>query len=223
MEIKTILDAAIIGMGPAGISAAIYLKRGGIDPVCFEAKKIGGKINQIKEIENYPSFLGNGEELAKKLAEQMAYFKIGIKEEMVTNIYKLDDGTFQVKTRNADYLFRSVILASGIRERPFALKGSDLYQNNGISRCAECDGPFYKKKPVAVLGDSLAAIKDAGYLAGLCSKVYFISEGDKINVSTEELKEFTDLKIQSLFYLARCWILLELSIFKSLSLEIKKT
>jgi thioredoxin reductase (NADPH) len=187
---EKIYQTAIIGMGPSGISAAIYLKRGGVNPICFEQNEIGGKLNQIKEIENYPGYLGDGKGLAEQLKEQVKHFELDVRKETVLSISKEDDKTFTVKTTADSYHFLSVIIASGIREKPYAVKGSEKYSDNGISRCAECDGPFYKGKKVAVIGSSIHAIKDASYLASIDGFVYFISP-DKNILSSSEMKELS--------------------------------
>src|SRR5574344_1061915 len=115
MENK-INDIAIIGMGPAGCAAAIYLKRSGINPFCFEEKQAGGKLNQIKEIENYPSFVGTGSELAEKLRAQLDFFKISVIGESVRSISRdYENGFFSLKTDKGAYEFKSIIIATGIR------------------------------------------------------------------------------------------------------------
>lgn len=184
---ENINKVAIVGMGPSGLSAAIYLKRSGIDPVCFEKKEIGGKLNIIKEIENYPSFLGTGEELKEQFSRQADFFKLNIVHQNVLSILE-EDGIFSIRTDGGTYNFQSVIIASGIREKPLDVPDSDSYSGNGISRCAECDGPFYKGKTVAVLGNSSFALKDASYLASIDGKVIFISQ-DKLPDSLDKDKK----------------------------------
>lgn len=184
---ENINKVAIVGMGPSGISAAIYLKRSGIDPICFEKNEIGGKLNIIKEIENYPSFLGTGEELKNQFSHQADFFKLNIVHQNVLSIME-EDGIFSIRTDGGTYSFQSVIIASGIREKPLDIPNSDSYFGNGISRCAECDGPFYKGKTVAVLGNSTFALKDASYLASIDGKVIFISQ-EKLPESLVKDKE----------------------------------
>ncbi len=182
---QTINKVAIVGMGPSGISAAIYLKRSGIDPICFEKGEVGGKLNIIHEIENYPGFLGTGKELSEDFSKQVSHFNINVVHENVLSIME-EEGYFSIRTDAGTYKFLSVIIASGIREKPFDVPNSDTYGNNGISRCAECDGAFYKGKTVAVIGNSTFSLKDASYLASIDGQVIFISEKELPLLSKEK-------------------------------------
>lgn len=197
MENK-VYDAAIVGMGPAGIACAIYLKRSNLKIICFEKDKVGGALNKINEIENYPSFVGTGEELAKKFDEQLKHFEIDIIHQGVSSINPNDDGTFLIRTIGDTYSVKSVIVCSGIKQRPFVVPNSIAYHENGISRCAECDGPFSKNKPVAVYSSTSSGAKEAIYLASLCSKVYFINPEEKIEgdqTIVEELSKLPNVEI----------------------------
>ncbi len=183
-------DVAVIGMGPAGISAAIYLKRFGYEPICFESKKVGGKLNEIKEIENYPGFIGEGKDLALLLSKQVEHFNLNVKNEFVTKIERdYDNGTFIIKSDSTSYNFKAVVITTGIREKPFEIPGSSSYSNNGISRCATCDGPFYRNKTVSLIGTSSSAYEDAAYLANICEKVYLINDGSEVKANEELQKE----------------------------------
>ena len=184
---------AIIGMGPSGITAAIYLKRSGITPICFEQNDIGGKLNILKEIENYPGYIGDGKGLSEKFIEQIKHFDIDVKKEAVQSINKNPDNTFTIKTDAGSYLFQAVIIATGIREKPFKVPGSEAYFENGISRCAECDANFHKNRPVAVIGNSQEAIKDTIYLASICSPVYLINSTSEYKANQEEVEKLKAL------------------------------
>jgi thioredoxin reductase (NADPH) len=198
MENENKFKAAVIGMGPSGVAAAIYLKRSGIDPLCFETGEVGGKLNKIAEIENYPGFVGSGIELAQKMQDQVKHFEIKVKKEEVRSITQEDDGSFTIKTSLDSYHVLACIICAGIREKPFTVKGSETYHEGGISRCAECDAPFHKNKPVALIGDSNEAIKDATYLATVCKPVYLICPREQLQADPEEVKKFAsnpDVKI----------------------------
>ncbi len=187
---KDMEEVAVIGMGPAGISAAIYLVRYGIVPTCFESNSIGGKLNSIGEIENYPSFIGEGKDLAKKMLDQVEHFKVKIVNQKVNKVSKnYDNGNYFVETDTDKYEFKAVIIATGIREKPFEVKGAKEINYKGISRCATCDGMFYRGKDVALLGSSLLAYEDALFLARLVNKVYLIDPNEKSNVKEELLNE----------------------------------
>jgi len=187
-------DVAIIGMGPAGITAAIYLVRSNISPICFEPGKIGGKLHQVKEIENYTAFLGTGVELAKEMEKQVDHFDLDVRKERVISVNPNEDKTYTIVTDNKEYKFRSVIIANGMKEKPFEVKGSNKYFGNGISRCAECDAAFHKGRPVAVIGDSNKAYKEATYLAGIVGKVFLINQNDEAKADKEAVEEFNSME-----------------------------
>jgi thioredoxin reductase (NADPH) len=191
---KDIKDAAIIGMGPAGVAAAIYLARSNVNPICFEPGKIGGKLYQVREIENYPAYLGTGEGLAKNMEKQIEHFDLDIRKERVININPNDDGTYLVVTDKQEYLFKSVIIANGMKEKEYAVKGSEKYNSIGISRCAECDAAFHKGQPVAVIGNTNKAYKEAIYLAEIVGKVYLINETGKFDADQELIDDFNKME-----------------------------
>jgi thioredoxin reductase (NADPH) len=184
-----IRPAAIVGMGPAGIAASIYLARSNVFPVCFEEKEIGGKLRVMKEIENYPGYFGEAKGLADDFEKQVEHFHIEVKKESVRSVAQNADGTFTLKTDKDSYIFQTVIIATGIREKPFKVPGSEAYFENGISRCAECDAPFHKNKPVAIIGNSSEAMKDTLYLASLCNPVYLLNEGSSFSADPALVKE----------------------------------
>jgi len=197
MENK-LYDAAVIGMGPAGIASSIYLKRANIDFICFEKENIGGTVNKLNEIENYPSYVGNGKDLVDKFKDQLQHFDINPIKEQVISINQNDDETFLIRTVGNTYLTKGVIVATGIKQRPYVVPNSQSYNEMGISRCAECDGPFSKGKPVAVLSSSSNGAKEAMYLASICSKVYFINPEDKFegdNKIVDQLKQLDNVEI----------------------------
>lgn len=174
-------QVAIIGMGPSGITASIYLKRSGIDILCLDKDGVGGELNKIDEIENYPSYIGSGKGLVELFEKQLEHFDIQVNKQQVLSINQEYDGTFLIRTLGENFKAKSCIICSGIKQRPFNVPNSNSYNNLGISRCAECDAPFSKNKPVAVLASTSSGAKEALYLASLCSKVYFINPEEKIS------------------------------------------
>lgn len=169
-------EVAIIGMGPAGVSAAIYLKRYNMIPVCFEKDLIGGKTNYTERIENYPGYLGlKGPQLAQDLATQLESFSIRPIYREVKSLTQNEDGTYHLEYGKESRDFKYVILANGLAEKPFDIPGQDTFHKRGFSRCAICDGMFYKGKDVAVIGGGNAALEEAIYLASICSHVYVIA------------------------------------------------
>lgn len=183
----------IVGMGPAGITAAIYLRRYGFDPVCFEKEKIGGKINVTHAIENYPGFIGSIQDLVDTFQAQMEKYKVNIVNEQVESISREEDGTFSVVTDANFYNFDAVLLATGLKERSYEVPNQKSYNGRGISRCATCDGPFFRNRDVAVLGGGNTALEEAIYLAGVVKHVYLIHRRNEFRGDQTLVDEFKAL------------------------------
>jgi len=176
------LDLAIIGGGPAGLTAGMYATRGGLDNVTmFEMGMPGGQITGSSEIENYPGVTGEitGMDLMAPWPEQCQRF--GLKHEMVEvlRVEHKSDGNFTIhKGDGTSEDAMSVIVCTGSTPRRAGFKGEDELFGKGVSTCATCDGFFYKGKEVAVLGGGDTAMEEALYLAKICSKVYLIHRRD---------------------------------------------
>ncbi len=167
-------DVIVIGAGIAGISAAIYLKRSSLSFLLLDKGMVGGKLNYIHKIDNYPGFSSiSGIELSLSLQRQMKQLNIESTYGEVNKIEKKDN-VFQVRTDLDTYKCKAIILASGSSEQRLGVKGEKEFFGKGVSYCATCDGPFFKNKEVAVYGYKDFAFEDALYLASICSKVYFI-------------------------------------------------
>jgi len=175
------LDCAIIGGGPAGLTAGLYTTRGGLENVVMYEKGMpGGQITQSSEIENYPGVTGeiSGMDLMIPWPEQCQ--KFGLKHEMieVTRVSKEGD-VFKIhKADGSVDEARSVIIGTGSRPRRAGFIGEDTFFGRGVSTCATCDGFFYKGKEVAVIGGGDTALEEALYLAKICKKVYLIHRRD---------------------------------------------
>ena len=167
-------DIAIVGAGPAGLSAAIYGTRAGKSVVVFEAMTYGGQIVNTPEIENYPGIRQiSGFDFATGLYEQATGLGAEVVYEKVTGIE--DNGSYKrVLTESGSYEARSVILATGAKNRPLGLDHEQELIGAGISYCATCDGAFFKGKDVAVVGGGSTALEDAAYLCGYCRTVYLV-------------------------------------------------
>lgn len=185
------LDLAIIGGGPAGLTAGLYATRGGLkDVVMYEFGMPGGQITQSSEIENYPGIkeVVTGMELMEPWPEQCMRF--GLRHEMVEVKQVSKDGDiFKLtlangKTQEA----KNVIVCTGSTPKRAGFDGEDEFFGKGVSTCATCDGFFYKNKEVAVLGGGDTALEEALYLSKICSKVYLIHrrEGFRAAPSTVE-------------------------------------
>lgn len=175
------IDLAIIGGGPAGLSAGLYATRGGIkDVVLFEKGMPGGQITGSSEIENYPGIkeIKSGLDFMEPWQEQC--FRFGLKHEMaIVNQITKNGAHFTIhhdggKTTEA----KSVILATGGSPKRTGIAGESELWGKGVSTCATCDGFFYKGKEVAVIGGGDTAVEEAIYLTKMCSKVYLIHRRD---------------------------------------------
>ncbi|SMP88746.1 thioredoxin reductase (NADPH) [Epsilonproteobacteria bacterium SCGC AD-311-C15] len=176
-----ILDCAIVGGGPAGLTAGLYTTRGGLENVTmFEKGMPGGQITQSSEIENYPGVTGEitGMDLMIPWPEQCQ--KFGLKHDMVevTRVSK-DGDIFKIyKGDGTVSEAYSVIIGTGSSPRRAGFAGEDEFFGRGVSTCATCDGFFYKGKEVAVVGGGDTALEEALYLAKICKKVYLIHRRD---------------------------------------------
>lgn len=205
------LDLAIIGGGPAGLTAGLYATRGGLSNVTmFEMGMPGGQITTSSEVENYPGQkeIVTGMALMEDWPEQCKRF--GLKHEMnqVTSVTKKDDiftlTTADGKTQEA----RSVLLATGSVPRRAGFKGEDQLFGKGVSTCATCDGFFYKGKEVAVIGGGDTALEEAVYLSKMCSKVYVVHRRDTYRAApstiehmkaASNIEEVTDVDVDEVY------------------------
>lgn len=167
-------DLAIIGGGVAGMTAAIYAARSGLSTVILEKAGFGGQAALTAKIENYPAFREiEGFELAANMKEQVDALGVESKYADVTGLSK-DGGVFTIATAAETIEARAVIIANGVRRRELGIAGEERLRGRGISWCAVCDGGFFRKKKVAVIGAGNSALGDAIYLSNLCEEVYLI-------------------------------------------------
>ena len=177
MENKT-YDLAIIGGGVAGMTAAIYAARSGLDTIIIEKGGFGGQAALTAKIENYPSYKEiDGFQLAADIKAQVDALGVQSYSADVKGLTKEDD-IFTVATNADSISARSVIIANGVRRRELGIAGEDAFRGRGISWCAVCDGGFFRKKKVAVIGAGNSALGDAIYLSNLCEEVYLIFRRD---------------------------------------------
>ena len=172
-------DIVVVGAGTAGLSAAIYGVRAGKSVLVLEGASYGGQIINTPEIENYPAIKKtSGFEFATDLFNQAKDLGAEVKYEKVTGI-SLEGNIKKVKTDKGDYDAKSVILATGAKNRPLGLPNEKKLVGSGVSYCATCDGMFYRGKTVAVNGGGNTAIEDATFLANVANKVYVIHRRDE--------------------------------------------
>jgi len=185
------LDCAIIGGGPAGLTAGLYATRGGLkDVTMFEMGLPGGQITQSSEIENYPGFFEHGKtgmDFMDTWQEQC--FSFGLKHEMkkVERVAK-SGKHFTITLEGGETVEAlTVITCTGSVPKRAGFKGEDEFFGKGVSTCATCDGFFYKDKPVTVLGGGDTALEEAYYLSNICSDVYVVHRRDEFRAAPPTL------------------------------------
>lgn len=187
-------DIIIIGAGPAGMTAAIYAKRAAKSVLVLEAVNYGGQILNTPDIENYPAEAHiSGYDFSTKLYEQAKELGAEFIFEKAVDI-KSEYGTKVVVTAKNSFEAETVIIATGSASRKLGLEDEERLVGKGVSYCATCDGNFYRKKVVAVVGGGNTALEDALYLSDIAEKVYLIHRrdsfrGEEANVSRLTARE----------------------------------
>ena len=176
-------DIAIIGGGPAGLTAAIYARRAGKKCLVLEATACGGQMLNTNKITNYPALSSvSGAELAQNMENQATELGAEIEFDKVTAINPTDGG-FEIIGEDDKYSARAVIIATGTTPRKLNLPHEDELTGRGISYCATCDGAFFKDKIVAVYGGGYSAAYSALYLADIAAKVYLIHHRNELRAT----------------------------------------
>lgn len=192
----------IIGSGPAGFTAAIYASRANLNPVLYEGQQSGGQLITTTVVENFPGYPQGvgGYDMMEDMRAQASRFGADIRMGSITSVdfskrpyaVTVDDGS----TIQAD----TVIIATGASAKYLGLEDEKKYAGRGVSACATCDGFFFRKKTVAVVGGGDTACEEANYLASLCEKVYLIVRKDYLRASEIMQKRVLDNpKIEVLF------------------------
>lgn len=179
------IKCLIIGSGPAGLTAAIYASRAGLNPVVYEGMQPGGQLTQTTEIENFPGYPDGttGNEMMEDLHKQAARFGASINWGTATKV-DFSKRPFSVTIDDTtEVLAHTVIIATGASAKYLGIADETKYAGNGVSACATCDGFFYRRKTVAVVGGGDTACEEALYLASLCKKVYLIVRRDVLRAS----------------------------------------
>ncbi len=177
-------DLIIIGSGPAGLSAAVYGKRAGLELLVMERQPMsGGQILNTYEVDNYLGLPGmNGFDMGMKFREHADRMGITFLEAKVEAI-RQEDSVNKVVTDQGEYESRTVIFAAGAEHAKLGIPGEERLAGMGVSYCATCDGAFFRNRVTAVIGGGDVAVEDAIFLAGSCEKVYLVHRRDELRAA----------------------------------------
>ncbi len=192
-------DLIIIGSGPAGLSAAVYGKRAGLDLVVLEKNPMsGGQVLNTYEVDNYLGMPGmNGFDMGVKFREHADKLGAEFREASVLSIETGEEGKI-VRTDGEELQAKAVILAAGAVHARLEVPGEEALGGRGVSYCATCDGAFFRGRTVAVVGGGDVALEDAIYLSRLCEKVYLIHRRDELRgaqILQQELQGLSNVEI----------------------------
>ena len=197
------IKCLIVGSGPAGYTAAIYAARANLAPVVYEGIEPGGQLTTTTEIENFPGYPEgiSGTAMMEDLKKQAERFGTQVRFGVVT---KLDLGArpFAVEIDGGTTTLRAetVIIATGASAKYLGLPSEQKFRGMGVSACATCDGFFYRKKDVAVIGGGDTACEEATYLASLCRQVYLVVRKNYLRASKAmQERVFTTPNIEVIF------------------------
>lgn len=183
-------DAIVVGAGPAGISAAIYLTRANMKSLVLEAEEPGGKLSVIRLIENYPGFPStSGVELAQHMVKHAE--TVGVKIVYPARVidFELHEEPKILRTREREYYAKNVLLAMGVQRRKLRIPGATNLLGMGVSYCAICNGSFFRGKDVALIGNDEETIAEGLYLSSLVNKIYLISGIETPKFQQQSLEE----------------------------------
>lgn len=194
---NTTHELIILGSGPAGLSASIYAARYNMDFLNI-GQVGGGTITESHLVENYPGFESiTGLDLGQKMTDHAKKLGARLITEKIQQVSKTS-GHFTVHTVGSSYKAKRILLAMGAERNKLRIPGEEEFIGKGVAYCATCDGFFYKKKRVAVIGGGDAAVTSALYLADIASEVYLIYRGDQLKAEPgwlEKLKKVKSIKI----------------------------
>lgn len=191
-------DIIIVGGGPAGLACGQYSARAGRKTVIIEEMAPGGQTMIIDEIENYPGLEKiSGYELAMKFEQQATGFGCEIAYAAVNFIKRLDDGSFELTTSEGTFASPVVVIATGAKHRNLEVPGEKEMIGHGVSYCATCDGPFFRKKKILVCGGGDSACQESMYLRKLSDDVTVTHRRDRFRAQASIVKAMTDAGIKT--------------------------
>lgn len=179
-----LFDVAVIGAGPAGLTAGIYAARAGLSCAMFERLTPGGQLALTEHLENYPGFTQStsGFELTMMMHGQATSFGARTISEEVSSV-EVEGAVKRIITPFTTYEARAVIVASGARPATLGLPGEEALIGHGVSYCATCDGNFFRGQDVVIVGGGDTAAADAIYLSRICRKVYLVHRRDALRAT----------------------------------------
>ena len=194
-------DAVVIGAGPAGITAALYLVRSGVSVALVENAAPGGQILSTAEIENYPGFPKSikGWELADLFDAHLAGYPVERVRGQVLSVEKAEGNIFRLALdEERELKAKTVVACTGAHHRKLGAPGEETFSGKGVSYCAVCDGNFYRGRDVAVVGGGNSALEEALYLSRIVNKVYLIHRRDAFRgamVYQNKIREATNIEL----------------------------
>lgn len=195
-------DLVIVGGGPAGLTAAIYAVRAGLNSVVIEKNNLGGQVAITPVVENYPGYMRvGGKSLIDLISQQAAqYCELHVGEHITEITKDRQDGRTQLKTNHAIYITKGLVIATGVDNRALEATGAQKFYGRGVSYCATCDGYFFKDgKNVIVVGGGNTAITDALYLHNLGAKVILVHRRDTLSAEAKLQESFKRSGIPALW------------------------
>jgi thioredoxin reductase (NADPH) len=188
------LRCLIIGSGPAGYTAAIYASRANINPVLYEGLQPGGQLTSTTDIENFPGYAEgiSGPAMMEDLKKQALRFGTDVRFGIVSSVDFSSRPLKVVIDENKIIEAHTVIIATGATAKYLGLESEKRFIGQGVSACATCDGFFYRKQDVAVVGGGDTAAEEAAYLSGLCNKVYLIVRKNYLRASVAMQKKLEE-------------------------------
>jgi thioredoxin reductase (NADPH) len=194
-------DAAVIGAGPAGITAALYLVRSGVSVALIENGAPGGQVLSTAEIENYPGFPKGvkGWELAALFDAHLAGYPVARVRGEVSSVASAEGGLFRIAfTEGESIEAKAVVVCTGAKHRDLGAPGEDKFRGRGVSYCAVCDGNFYRGRDVVVVGGGNSALEETLYLSRIVNKVYLVHRRDAFRgakIYEDKIRETSNIEL----------------------------